>query len=218
MTPPITRDELEALFVQAETTPFAQVRKGLVSRMPRLRGEILVCFQEALADERRKWVAARLLCDINATDPLTRDLLQAAMKEPNPSRNQAFVRPLRRAKVSWETVWDHMSSLASVPDPTLRGGVGRTLYWLPSHIGVPPRETALSIKEWIIDTILLDNDPYELRCLVCHIDWKRDVGGAVTREKQKTAYEKVIAIDAWIRHRLVDIEGGGEILLEPITK
>src|SRR5262245_22797988 len=113
MTIPISIEELDQLCVHrpCHGTAHPKEYSDIGAKMPAVRGRVLHWFQEALTDEKKKWVAAALLT-LKQVDVvrLIPDLLRAGMSEPNPSFNRAFVTPLAR-KANWATVAELMLSI-----------------------------------------------------------------------------------------------------------
>lgn len=129
----VTVDELEELVRTRPCRGSAPPRRysDILARFPRMRGEVLAWFESALRDETRKWVAATLLAGRReAVAPLVRPLLLAAIREPDPSFNRAFVRPLLLAGLSFDPTLldDSVTALAPAaievlrvdPDPYIR--------------------------------------------------------------------------------------------------
>ncbi|MFO0592026.1 MAG: hypothetical protein U0441_31050 [Polyangiaceae bacterium] len=173
------------------------------ARMPPIRGEILRWFRSALADDSRKWVAAALLrLKPEAVSSLASDLLLAAMSEPNPSFNRAFVRPLRGA-IDWQTAVDSLLRLAKATDPLARGGVARTSYWLRVELGPPDPTSARMLNTWILREFLQTSDAYAERSLIAAIVFDEQLIDDDARELLPQAVTKARAHpDEYVRHRL----------------
>jgi hypothetical protein len=206
----LTAAELQALFEKHHDPslwrrlPKAEVIALAATRMPVLEGAPLEWFRAALADDRRKWLAAALLqLRFEGVPALVDELLRAAMTERDPSFNRSFIRPLRHVSRAWPFLTEKMLVLAGPEDPILRGGVARAYYWLIAELGSPDAETERRLNTWCLKTFLADQDIYELRSLMGQLSFALDAVEGEDRQLVDSVIEKATShADDYLRHRL----------------
>jgi hypothetical protein len=146
----------------------------LGNRFPKMRGEIRRWFEDALADEERKWVAAALLAvRPEATQSLIIPLLSAAIREPNPSFNRAMIQPLR-GTLAYDEASEKLVALATTDEE--RGGVARADYWARIDLGPGSPEAIRRMSRWCARSFLKVQDVYARRCLLGPISFTATPG------------------------------------------
>ncbi|MEJ7730110.1 MAG: hypothetical protein WKG00_12925 [Polyangiaceae bacterium] len=198
----LTPDDLEA-FVRDHPRGrpgFAEALAAIARQMPAMRGAVLEWFRGALADEERKWHAAWILRSQHVdARPLLRELLRAALREPNPSFNRTFVEPLRRPALFAEAV-EVMLSEAELGGALERGGVGRVAYWLQL---LPDSDEASwqRLRAWMLEEFVRASDVLVLRSLVTGVRVEPDAYPEGAGPLLEVAIAKARAHpDEWVRH------------------
>lgn len=168
MTQPLTADEFDRIAAErpCRGLQHRDAYSDLTPRMPKMKGEILRWFQDALRDEERKWVAAAILAiKPDSARPLVKNLLTAGLKEADPSLNRAFVTPLEHVS-NWPEIVDFIIEAADQGDNLIRGGVGRLAYWLRRDIPGYGDEPISQLNSWMILEFCRNDDLVVRRCLI----------------------------------------------------
>jgi len=101
------------------------------SALPKDSQAALAWFTMALQRDPQRWFVAKLM---SVATPVPRTLLDpmllAALLEPNPSANRAFIEPCVRTFGSSE-VASRITALAGAPGVAEHGGVDKVMYWVP---------------------------------------------------------------------------------------
>jgi hypothetical protein len=174
-----------------------------------MRGEVKDWFERSLLDNNRKWFVAGILeKKLESARPLLIPLLHAAMSEPDPSTNRAFLRSFKKAGFTWEHVLDPMLHLADEGDATMRGGVARCCYWLGSILPGTTKAVIIRLNSWKLKTFLHASDLYELRSLIPSVCFDTSRISPEEHELIPLAIAKASNHpDEYIRHRM-DIHMG----------
>lgn len=169
MSAPLNIAELERAARERPGT--ATVEPGrysdLLARMPRMSGQVLEWFREALQDGEKKWVVAALLQGHpQSARPLLDDLLNAALHERNPSFSRAFVVPLT-SHLSTADAIGRSLQLAGTSDALL-AGVARAAYWIFAELGDDP-DARRHLSARCMKAFLDSSDPHNERSLLSAI-------------------------------------------------
>ncbi len=203
--PKLTLDDLERLVHERPVKGYA--RPGCFSdvlpRLPAVKGAVLEWFRAALKDESKKWFVANLLASKpDVARPLTRDLVQAAMAEPDPSLNRVFVMP-SSGHVTWADAVALLLEFAEAGGQVERAGVGRTAYWLRIHLADQSHDATVALNSWMLREFLRTEDIITQRCLLAGLHFEEELLDAESRSLRDSAIQKARQSgDGYVRHRI----------------
>ncbi|WP_396617479.1 hypothetical protein ACHZ97_09455 [Lysobacter soli] len=99
------------------------------SSFPKDRAAAVAWFVSALRDTPKKWFVARILARVSPVPRALLDpLLEAALREPNPSANRLFIDPCVRT-FGRNAVGERLTALAGMDD-FANVGLEHALYWV----------------------------------------------------------------------------------------
>ena len=210
MTEPLTVIELEKISSEySDKHAPKQVHSKLVPRLPKIKGELLSWFEEALLNDSKKWFAAGLLSmSPQSCTPLRKALLRAAMEEKNPSFNRNFIKPLRVVMTYPEAI-NSMIEMIDPNDPLEVAGVANASYWARIELDdSDDLETRTNFNIWRIERFLDLTDVYAKRTLIAGMSFKSPYVPEEFKEKSKLVIKLARKHkDEYIRHR-VEIQLG----------
>ena len=214
---PLTVDELQDLAARRPcrgTVP-THAFSDIASRMPRMSGDVLAWFKQALSHPEHRWFAANLLAVTTSGRRLARELILAAIRELDPSLNRAFVRPLVGV-LSWSEAVRLMMELADSPLEV--GGVARAAYWMKIDLCEDSEDASRDLNTWLLRRFISCADVVARRCIIAALRFEDHL---VTPEEVHLI-DTAIGIaanhpDEYIRHRLKIQLGRGEGLYMPLV-
>lgn len=194
--------------------------------------------RSSLGDEERKWFVAFVFDRIDLPTQLFEAMLRAAVREPNPSSNRAFVEPCVRA-------FGHRKVNRRLLDALRQGsaeekaGAVNAMYWAQVPLvftGAPPswdldhatpesREKYMAVADLVeekrylfLEEFVANPDVALRRCLLAGLDLSPEHYPQQLRPLVQQAIELARSHpDEYIRHR-VEVQLGNERLLKPLPR
>ncbi len=214
MVEPYTIAELEAL-LHCLTVSEEDLRAGRLSPRPgfregikvdsarlQMRGQLLDWCRNALHDSAKKWVVAAIFRKLpDRSKRLTRDLLAAGMREPNPSYNRLFLYPVRRRE-GWPQIVDWMIEIAEAGGDLEKGGVSRATYWLQERNPIDA-DSRQRLNAWMLAEFCRSDDLVAQRSLIAGLKLDPASVDDELAPLIKQAIDKARrSEDEYVRHRL----------------
>jgi len=115
---------------QVERDALNELLGRAASTFPKDRAAAVAWFVSALRDTPKKWFVAKILDRVSPVPRALLDpLLDAALRELNPSANRLFIAPCVRT-FGRDAVRERLSALAEGMDGCAEVGLERAMYWV----------------------------------------------------------------------------------------